>query len=139
MSNEISKTQQLQPSAYAIMILSVCLCLCFCLSLSVFLSLDISVCIYVAVFLQLLRCIKLFATPRTAAHPPGSSVHGISHARILEWDAISFFRGSSQPGSHIYICMYIYTYVYTYICMYVHVYIYIYIIQEVLEEKVHLR
>ena len=27
---------------------------------------------------------------------PGSSVHGISQARILEWVAISFFRGSSQ-------------------------------------------
>ena len=29
--------------------------------------------------------------------PPGSSVHGISHARILEWVAIPFFRRSSQP------------------------------------------
>ena len=30
--------------------------------------------------------------------PPGSSVRGISQARILEWVAISFSRGSSQPG-----------------------------------------
>ena len=29
--------------------------------------------------------------------PPGSSVHGISQARILEWVAISSPRGSSQP------------------------------------------
>ena len=29
--------------------------------------------------------------------PPGSSVHGISQARILEWVAISFSRKSSQP------------------------------------------
>ena len=28
---------------------------------------------------------------------PGSSVHGISQARILEWVAISSSRGSSQP------------------------------------------
>ena len=28
---------------------------------------------------------------------PGSSVHGISQARILEWAAISFSRGSSRP------------------------------------------
>ena len=28
---------------------------------------------------------------------PDSSVHGISQARILEWVAISFSRGSSQP------------------------------------------
>ena len=28
---------------------------------------------------------------------PGSTAHGISQARILEWVAISFFRGSSWP------------------------------------------
>ena len=31
--------------------------------------------------------------------PPGFSVHGILQARILEWVAISFSRGSSQPRS----------------------------------------
>ena len=30
--------------------------------------------------------------------PPGSSVHGILQARIQEWVAISFSRGSSQPS-----------------------------------------
>ena len=29
--------------------------------------------------------------------PPGSSIHGILQARILQWVAISFSRGSSQP------------------------------------------
>ena len=29
--------------------------------------------------------------------PPGSSVHGIFQAVVLEWIAISFSRGSSQP------------------------------------------
>ena len=29
--------------------------------------------------------------------PPGSSVHGISQARVLEWAASSSSRGSSQP------------------------------------------
>ena len=29
---------------------------------------------------------------------PGSSVHGVSQSRILEWVAISLSRGSSQPG-----------------------------------------
>ena len=29
--------------------------------------------------------------------PPDSSVHGILQARMLEWVAIPFFRGSSQP------------------------------------------
>ena len=31
--------------------------------------------------------------------PPGSSVHRILQARILEWVTISFFRGSSQSRS----------------------------------------
>ena len=35
--------------------------------------------------------------------PPDSSVHGISQARILEWVAISFSRGSSQPRDQTYI------------------------------------
>ena len=30
-------------------------------------------------------------------NPPGSSVHGILQARILEWVAIPFFKGSSRP------------------------------------------
>ena len=30
--------------------------------------------------------------------PPGSSVHGILQARILEWVAIPFSKGSSQSG-----------------------------------------
>jgi len=29
--------------------------------------------------------------------PPGFSVHGILQARILEWVAIPFSRGTSQP------------------------------------------
>ena len=33
--------------------------------------------------------------------PPSSSVHGILQARILEWVAISFSRGSSQPRERI--------------------------------------
>ena len=31
--------------------------------------------------------------------PPGSSVHGILQARILEWVAMPSSRGSSHPGS----------------------------------------
>ena len=35
--------------------------------------------------------------------PPGPSVHGISQARILEWVAISFSRGSSRPRDRTHI------------------------------------
>ena len=38
--------------------------------------------------------------------PPGSSVHGILQARILEWVAISFSRGSSQTRNQTWVsCM----------------------------------
>ena len=33
-----------------------------------------------------------------ACSPPGSSVHGILQARILEWVAISSFRDLPDPG-----------------------------------------
>ena len=33
----------------------------------------------------------------TDCSPPGSSIHGILQRRILEWVAISFYRGSSWP------------------------------------------
>ena len=35
--------------------------------------------------------------------PPGSSVHGILHVRILKWVAFSYSRGSSWPGDRNYI------------------------------------
>ena len=35
--------------------------------------------------------------------PSGSSVHGVLQARILEWVAIHFSRGSSQSRDRIYI------------------------------------
>ena len=72
--------------------------------------------------------------------PPGSSVHGVLQARIPEWVAIPFSRGSSRPRNqtwvsctadrfltiwatgealssctHTYGCVYIYRHVYVYI------------------------
>ena len=35
---------------------------------------------------------------------PGSSIHGILQARILEWGAISFSRGSHIAGRHFNLC-----------------------------------
>ena len=34
---------------------------------------------------------------------PGSSIHGIFQARVLEWVAMSFSRGSSQPRDWIWV------------------------------------
>ena len=41
--------------------------------------------------------VKLFFCDPIDCNLPGSSVHGIFQARILEWLAISFSRGSSRP------------------------------------------
>ena len=48
------------------------------------------------------KCSKLLQSCPTLCDtadcsPPSSSVHGILQARILEWVAISFSRGSSSP------------------------------------------
>ena len=43
-----------------------------------------------------IQCVWLFATPWTMAHQAPLSL-GILQARILEWVAISFSRGSFQP------------------------------------------
>ena len=45
---------------------------------------------------QLLQSCLTFYYPVDYS-PPGSSVHGVLQERILEWVAISFSRGSSQP------------------------------------------
>ena len=45
--------------------------------------------------------VRLFVTPWTVCSPPGSSVHEIFQAIVLEWIAISFSRGSSQPSVEV--------------------------------------
>ena len=43
----------------------------------------------------MLSPVRLFVTPWTVCSPPGSSVHGVFQARILEWVAISYSGDSS--------------------------------------------
>ena len=40
-------------------------------------------------------CLTLYNSMDSS--PPGPSMHGILQARLLEWVAISFSMGSSQP------------------------------------------
>ena len=47
--------------------------------------------------LSRLGCARLSLCNLIDGSPPGSSVHGILQARILQWVAISFSRGSSPP------------------------------------------
>ena len=41
--------------------------------------------------------VRTYSVVSDSVNPPGSSVHGILQAKILEWVAISFSKGSSQP------------------------------------------
>ena len=56
----------------------------------------LSSCSAVAWKVKSLSRVRLFATTWTC-NPPGSSVHGIFQARMLDWVAISFSRRSSRP------------------------------------------
>ena len=60
------------------------------------LSLPTTGCRLQGTWAQLLSPVQLFVNPWTE----DSSVHGISHARILEWVAISSSKGSSQLIDH---------------------------------------
>ena len=51
---------------------------------------------------QLLQSCPTLCDPMDCS-PPGSSIHGIFQARILEWMAISSSRGSSQPRNQTHI------------------------------------
>ena len=54
------------------------------------------VCTYMCVFVCVCVCAQSGLTLQPEG-PPGSSVHGIFQARILEWVVISYSRGASQP------------------------------------------
>ena len=49
------------------------------------------------IYLSCFILFKTFVTPRTICSLLDFAVHGISPARILEWVAISYCRGSSKP------------------------------------------
>ena len=68
-----------------------------CDSKSGFLPLYSILYIHLAGFGDLVAKLYLTLCDPMDCSPPGSSVHGVLQARILEWVAISLFRGSSQP------------------------------------------
>ena len=59
-----------------------CVCVCVCVGVHT------HMCVSCSVMFNCLWCYRLYS-------PPGSSVHGILQARILEWVAIPFAKGSS--------------------------------------------
>ena len=71
------------------------------------------VCIYILVCVCVCVCIQSYLTLYDPVNCslPGSTVHWIFQARILEWVAISY----SNIYSYIYIYIYIYTHTHIYI------------------------
>ena len=59
--------------------------------------------VYVRVFAKSLQSRLTLCDPIDCS-PPGSSVHGILLARILEWVAVPSFRGTSWPRSRNCVC-----------------------------------
>ena len=53
-------------------------------------------CVHACLYAQLLQSFSTLCDPMDHS-PPGSSVHRIFQARILEWVVMSSSRGSSQP------------------------------------------
>ena len=69
------------------------------------LSLDVG---FTSIFSQYVHACQTTQSCTNLCHtvdcsPPGSSVHGILRAGLLEWVAISFSRGSSQPRDRTYV------------------------------------
>ena len=50
--------------------------------------------------------VRLFCNPMDCS-PPGSSVHGIVRARILEWGAMPSSRGSSRPRDQTHVSLHL--------------------------------
>ena len=82
----------------------VCFCVLVCHPMSTYIQLIRGITLSLASFYFFLCvCVLVTQSCRTLCEPmdcspPGSSVHGILQASILEWVAIHFSRGSSQPG-----------------------------------------
>ena len=86
-----SRGQQRGPAgqqASSVCVCSVCVCVCVCACMCV--------CVRVCVRTRSLSRVWLFCDLMDCS-PPGSSVHGILQARILEWVAISSSRESFRP------------------------------------------
>ena len=71
---------------------AICTCICICECKCIYTELDKK---FIWIFLQ--HAHSVAKTCLTLYSPPGSPVHGIFQARILEWVAISSSRGSCQP------------------------------------------
>ena len=70
-----------------------CVCVCVCVSVCVCVCVSVHMCTHAHA-----KSLQLCLTLCKPMDPPGSSVHGILQARILEWAAIPLYGESSNPG-----------------------------------------
>ena len=75
-------------------------CVCACVCLCVHVCVCVCMCVHMSVCVCVCVCVRVLS--HITRHPvdcslPGSSVHGILQARILEWVAMPSTRGSSPP------------------------------------------
>ena len=80
----------------------VCFCVLVRCPVSTYIQLRRGMALYLTSFYFFLCVVLVTRLYKTLCDPmdcslPGSSVHGILHSSILEWGAIPFSRGSSQP------------------------------------------
>ena len=76
-----------------------------CIGSRLFITSEVSKCLTKAVSVRFLSGKSESVSPLVMSKfwnhmdrsPPGYTIHGISQARMLQWVAISFSRGSSQP------------------------------------------
>ena len=126
MSNEISKTQQLQPSAYAITILSESVFV----SVSVSLSLSVSGYIYMYICCYFSLVAEMYQTLCNIENcsPPTRLLCSWDFARKNTGVRCHFLLQGIFPTRkpHIYIYVYIYIciYIYMYVCTCIYIYIY---------------
>ena len=69
-----------------------------------FITVCVCVCVRVRACALSLQLRLTLCSPMDCS-PPGSSVHGVLQARILDWVSMPSSRGSSQPRNHTYICL----------------------------------
>ena len=107
MTNKIGKDTYYSPwtvhvCACVCMCVHVCMCVRMCVRMCVHVCACVNMCVRVCMCEHVCACVcactcsvmsDSLKTHRLS--PPGSAVHGIFHARILEWVAISYSRGFS--------------------------------------------
>ena len=69
----------------------ICMCVCIYRYICTYIT---YICVHI--YLYILK-VKVAQLCPTVCGPMGDTVHGILQARILEWVAVPFSKGSSQP------------------------------------------